>query len=90
MRPACPSPCELAFPVQHRLAAVIRMKAHAPATPKTPLFASTSLANASQLDPSRALIVYPDPTTNSAWPARLPTTRLGQRSATTPDIGGPG
>src|SRR5215475_5724154 len=30
--------------------------------PKTPLFASTSPANASQLDSSRALIVYPDPT----------------------------
>ena len=34
--------------------------------PKTPLFSSTSLANASQLDSSRALVVYPDPTTNSA------------------------
>src|SRR3954453_16403211 len=30
--------------------------------PKTPLFASTSLANASQLDSSRALIVYLDRT----------------------------
>src|SRR6266508_2672355 len=29
--------------------------------PKTPLFAATSLANASQLDSSRALIVYPRP-----------------------------
>src|SRR6266516_5981044 len=28
VRPACPHPCELAFPVQRRLAAVIRMKAH--------------------------------------------------------------
>src|SRR5262249_28329800 len=34
MRPACPHPCELAFPVERRLAAVIRMKAHAPATPE--------------------------------------------------------
>src|SRR5215217_6574985 len=34
MRPACLHPCELAFPVQRRLAAVIRMKAHAPATPE--------------------------------------------------------
>src|SRR4029450_9957591 len=34
MRPACPHPCELAFPVQRRLKAVIRMKAHHPATPK--------------------------------------------------------
>ena len=34
MRPACPYPCELAFPVQRRLAAVIRMKAHAPTTPE--------------------------------------------------------
>src|SRR5262249_46263904 len=34
MRPARPHPCELAFPVQRRLAAVIRMKAHAPATPE--------------------------------------------------------
>src|SRR6266542_268741 len=32
--PACPHPCELAFPVQRRLAAVIRMKAHAPTTPE--------------------------------------------------------
>src|SRR3954453_6339147 len=34
MSPASPHPCELAFPVQRRLAAVIRMKAHAPATPE--------------------------------------------------------
>src|SRR5215207_10492940 len=34
MCPACPHPCELAFPVQRRVAAVIRMKAHAPATPE--------------------------------------------------------
>src|SRR5262249_25961600 len=35
MRPACPHPCELPFPVQRRLAStVIRMKAHAPATPE--------------------------------------------------------
>src|SRR5438034_1339347 len=34
MRPPCPHPCELAFPVQRRLAAVIRMKAHAPTTPE--------------------------------------------------------
>jgi hypothetical protein len=32
--PSCPHPCELAFPVQRRVAAVIRMKAHAPATPE--------------------------------------------------------
>jgi hypothetical protein len=36
--------------------------------PKTPLFASTSPANAPQLDSSRALIVYPDPT--STQPSR--------------------
>src|SRR5206468_7143677 len=34
MRPACVHPRELAFPVQRRLAAVIRMKAHAPTTPE--------------------------------------------------------
>jgi hypothetical protein len=34
MRPACLHPCELAFPVQRRVAAVIRMKAHAPTTPE--------------------------------------------------------
>src|SRR6266540_169270 len=34
VRPACPHPRELAFPVQRRLAAVIRMKAHAPTTPE--------------------------------------------------------
>ena len=34
VRPACLHPCELAFPVQRRLAAVIRMKAHAPTTPE--------------------------------------------------------
>src|SRR5512134_1422993 len=36
--------------------------------PKTPLFASTSPANASQLDSSRALIVYPDPTSTQPSP----------------------
>ena len=36
--------------------------------PKTPLFASTSPANASQLDSSRALIVYPDPTSTQPNP----------------------
>jgi hypothetical protein len=34
MRPARSHPCELAFPIQRRLAAVIRMKAHAPTTPE--------------------------------------------------------
>lgn len=34
--------------------------------PKTPLFASTSRANASQLDSSSTLIVYPAPTTDAA------------------------
>src|SRR3954465_2569850 len=34
MRRACPHACELAFPVQRWLAAVIGVKAHAPATPK--------------------------------------------------------
>src|SRR5262249_61727545 len=35
MRPACPHPCELAFPVQRRLGStVVRMKAYAPATPE--------------------------------------------------------
>src|SRR6266568_3440821 len=34
MRHACLHPRELAFPVQRRLAAVIRMKAHAPTTPE--------------------------------------------------------
>src|SRR5512133_1692730 len=34
VRPACLHPCELAFPVQRRPAAVIRMKAHAPTTPE--------------------------------------------------------
>src|SRR5213593_1839042 len=34
MRPACPHACELAFPVQRRVAAFIRMKAHAPTTPE--------------------------------------------------------
>src|SRR6188508_208694 len=36
--------------------------------PKTPLFASTSFANASQLDSSRASILYPDPTTAQPSP----------------------
>ena len=36
--------------------------------PKTPLFASTSPANASQLDSSRALIVYPDSTSTQPSP----------------------
>src|SRR5262249_14142353 len=34
MRAACPHPCELAFPIQRRVAAVVRMKAHAPTTPE--------------------------------------------------------
>src|SRR4051812_41035347 len=36
--------------------------------PKTPLFASTSPANASQLASSRVLIVYPDPTSAERSP----------------------
>src|SRR4030095_5847647 len=47
--------------------------------PKTPLFSSTSLANASQLDSSRAFIVYPDPTTTSASPASTRSSFLGLR-----------
>src|SRR4051812_39598126 len=38
--------------------------------PKTPLFASTRAANGSQLDSSRALIVYPDPTSTQPSPRR--------------------
>src|SRR5262249_960408 len=34
MRRALPHPCELAFPVERGIAAVIRMKAHAPAAPE--------------------------------------------------------
>src|SRR5919204_2098962 len=55
--------------------------------PKTPLFASISPANASQLDSSRASIVYRDPTTNSAYRARRHSTRLGQRPGMTPERG---
>ena len=75
---ACPHPCELAFPVQRRLAAVIRMKAQAPQPPKTPLFASTSPANASQLDSSRALTCTPTPRQLSLAPRRGHGTRLGE------------
>jgi lipoyl(octanoyl) transferase len=39
--------------------------------PKTPLFASTNLAKASQLRSSRALIAYGDAAINSAWSAIL-------------------
>src|SRR3954447_23895744 len=46
--------------------------------PKTPLFASTSLANASQLDSSRALIVYPDRTSTQPRVRQAVGTRLGE------------
>src|SRR5207247_10179079 len=39
--------------------------------PKTPLFASTSPANASQFDSSRALIVYPTPAPTQTNPPAL-------------------
>jgi hypothetical protein len=55
--------------------------------PKTPLFASTSPANASQLDSSRALIVYPDPTsTQPSPPGRM---ALGCGGVLYPDRAGP-
>src|SRR5918994_1032412 len=55
--------------------------------PKTPLFASTSPANASQLDSSRALIVYPDPTsTQPSPPGRM---ALGCGGVLYPDRVGP-
>src|SRR5918994_1982424 len=55
--------------------------------PKTPLFASTSPANASQLDSSRALIVYPDPTsTQPSPPGRM---ALGRGGVLYPDRAGP-
>ena len=56
MRPARSHPCELAFPVRRRIAAVVPMKTHAPTTPED---AVIRLDQSSERIPAR-LIENPD------------------------------